>query len=143
MGSGFCRHYTGDTASEPAFHAEEMTAAVIRQAFLALVFLSLVVSLSAATNGNTKTETRTLPQPEVDGYTATNTHYDLFAGDLTKVARVSFTLSPGSAREVWVRLDSSPGRWHGCLKRLDRFVCDVEPPIDLGLVTRFEVRARG
>jgi hypothetical protein len=67
-------------------------------------------------------------------------HYDLYSGDLTKVARVWFTLSPATPRNVLVRLDSSSDGWVPCDKRPDRFVRVLPTPIDLASVTRFDVR---
>lgn len=119
-----------------------MTRLAIRQALLGLTFCALLLVLAAQASTAPLTP-QAAAASDVNGYTASGMRYDLFSDDLTKVARVSFALAPASARDVRVRLDSSPGDWHQCVKRLDRFVCELATPLDLTLITRFDVLARG
>jgi hypothetical protein len=120
-----------------------MAAASIRNAAFALFFLCILLAVlihaSAAPGSARGAAVSSVPGRHV----VSGAHYDLYPGDLTKVQRVWFTLTPLSARDVWVRLDSSRNRWHPCVKRLTRFVCELPTPIDLESATRFDVRAHG
>jgi len=88
-------------------------------------------------------KSHTVAAPQSNRFIVRNAHYDLFSGDLTKVASVWFTLTPGTPHHVLVRLDAYPGDWVPCSRRPDRFVCALPVPVDLASVTRFDVQADG
>ena len=117
-----------------------MTAASLVRTALATVFASALIIVVAQLTSRTETADAR-PSAGANRYDVSRTRYDLFEGDLTKIARVSFTLTPSSAREAWVRVDESSA-WHSCVKRLERFVCELSSPVDLISVTPLEVVAR-
>jgi hypothetical protein len=119
----------------------EMTATFMtKTAFAALIACVLVVLVAELTAGPGRADAR--PAADATAFNVSGTRYDLFAGDLTKVDRVSFALTPPSAREVWVRVDAS-GAWHPCAERLTRFVCTLSSPVDLVDTIALQVFAHG
>jgi hypothetical protein len=114
----------------------------MRNASFAVFFSCLVLAaLVYARSAPARAHETTASAPA--GYAVAGVHYDLYPGDLTKITRVWFTLTPDSARDVQLRLATSQDTWYPCDKSLTRFVCKLQRPIDLESTTRFDVRTSG
>ena len=83
--------------------------------------LLALLATVAATTGNAFTASTGIPgssagagSAAISGYAAGDIAYTPSSADPTTLASVSFTIAPGNASQVFVRLVSNGGAWYPC-----------------------------